>query len=281
MFVAPGLLVPGLLADEPQITRSPLNKLSDEQEIELGRRFATELEKEEPVVSSLLIDRYLNALVRDLASHSQRPNLPYAVKLINSHEPNACSLPGGFLYVNRGLIEMIGSEDELAATLAHEIGHVVGRHAVNQLLLSFSARALLKPVLDNLNKHNGVIESIILQFGGALAMLAMLHFSRQDEAQADLLGLYEMLRAGRDPRGFLKLFAQLEELQESSGSAPIAFLSDHPPTPERAAAIRHELAQLTIPAGASADSMKFQTIKMSVGLLPESPKVPAHHKPQS
>jgi len=210
--------------------------------------------------------------VAKLAAKSQRPELPYSVKLVNSHEPNAFSLPGGFLYINRGLIELISSEDELAAALSHEIGHVVARHVVNQLLLSFAARTVLKPVLDNLDKQNGVVEGIIVRFGGAVAMLAKLHFSRRDEGQADLLGFYEMLRAGWDPNGFLKLFAHLEELERSSGGTPPAFLSDHPPTPERAEAIRQELKVVTVPGGAASNSMKFQVFKSAMGLLPEPPK---------
>ncbi|MGA2673183.1 MAG: M48 family metalloprotease [Terracidiphilus sp.] len=272
--LAPSRLIAGLLAEEPHITVSPLNKLSDEDEIELGRRFAAQLEREQPAISNVLIDRYLGGVVAKLAAQSQRPDLPYSIKLVNSHVPNALSLPGGFLYVNRGLIELIASEDELAAALGHEIGHVVGRHVVNQLLLSFAARSVLKPVLDNLDKQNGVIEKIILQFGGAVAMLAMLHFNRRDEAAADLLGFYEMLRAGWDPNGFLKLFGRLEALEKSSGGTPIPFLLDHPPTPERAAAIRHELTEVKVPAGAVSDSVKFQIFKSAMGLLPQPPKKP-------
>jgi predicted Zn-dependent protease len=267
-------LAPSLLAEEPHITISPLNKLSDEDEIELGRRFAAELEKEETVISNILIDHYLGNIVVGLAAQSQRPNLPYQVKLINSHVPNALSLPGGILYVNRGLIEMINSEDELAAALAHEIGHVAGRHVVNKLLMSFAAKSLLKPVLDNLHKTNGVIESIILKLGGAVGMLAMLHFSRADESQADLLGFYEMLRAGWDPHGYLALFDHLNALEKSSNGIRIPFLSDHPPTPERAEAIRHELEGVTVPSGAATDSVKFQVFKTAMGLLPEPPKKP-------
>jgi len=274
MGTAAFALAPRLQSEEPHITVSPLNKLSDDDEIELGRRFAAQLEKEETIVSNVLIDRYLGKMVAGLAAQSQRPDLPYSVKLINSHVPNAVSLPGGFLYVNRGLIELITSENELAAALAHEIGHVVGRHVVNKLLMTFTAKALLKPVLDNLNKSNGVIEKIILQLGGAVAMLAMLHFSRTDEAQADLLGFYEMLRAGWDPHGFIALFDHLEALEKSSSGTNIPFLSDHPPTPERAAAIQHELQGVTIPAGAASDSMKFQILKSAMGLLPEPPKKP-------
>ena len=178
----------GLLADEPHITVSPLNKLSDEDEIELGRRFSAAFEKEEPIVANMLIDRYLGGLVAKLAAKSQRPELPFSAKLINAHEPNAFSLPGGFLYISRGLVGLVGSEDELAAALSHEMGHVVARHVVNQLLLSFAARSVLKPVLDNLDKQNDAVEEIILRFGGAKEMLSMVHFSPRDEGKPTCWG---------------------------------------------------------------------------------------------
>jgi beta-barrel assembly-enhancing protease len=278
-------LAPELLCDEPHVTISLLNTLSDEDEIELGRRFAAEFEKEAAVVSgNELIGNYLGGIVAVLAAKSQRPGLPYSIKLVNSHVPNALSLPGGFLYVNRGLVELITSEDELAAALSHEIGHVVARHVVNQLLLTFTALSMLKPMLENLNKQNQqnrAIEQIILKLGGTAAMLAKLHFNRRDEAQADLLGFYDMLRAGWDPNGYLKLFARLNELEKSSAGTPIPFLSDHPPTPERAAAILRELKLVTVPAGAATDSANFQIFKSAMGLLPEPRKPAENVQPQS
>jgi predicted Zn-dependent protease len=270
--LAPGWLASCLSAEEPHIHISPLNLLTDEDEIALGRQFATMFEQEEAMAGNTLIDRYLGGLVARLAAQSQRPNLSYSIKLVNSHVPNALSMPGGFLYVNRGLIELITSEDELAAALSHEIGHVVGRHVVNQLMIFFAAQHLIKPVLDNLDKQNSVVNQIILNFGGAAAMLARLHFNRRDEAEADLLGFYDMLRAGWDPNGFLKLFAQLDTLEKSQAGTPIPFLSDHPPTPEREEAIRRELKLVSVPAGAAANSVKFQVFKSAMQILPEPPK---------
>ena len=263
---------PRLLAEEPRVADHSRNNVSDEDEIALGKRFAEQLEKETPIASNSLIDGYLNSMVHQLAAKSQRPKMPYSIKLVNLMEVNAFSIPGGGLYLNRGLFELIATEDELAATLGHEIGHVVGRHSINQLMLSFQARALLKPVLDNLHKQNGVIEKIILQLGGAVGMLAMLHFSRQDEAQADMLGFYEMLRAGWDPRGFVKLFGLLEDVEKKAGGRSIPFLSDHPPTPERMTAVKRELGQVTIPKDAKADSLSFHAAKTALRLLPDSPK---------
>jgi len=277
LSLAPQLSTVALLADEPHVSQQSRYKISDDDEIALGARFEKQLDKEQAVVSSPVLDRYLNSMVQQLAAASQRPNMPYKSKVVNSMEVNAASIPGGTIYVNRGLLETVTSEDQLAATLAHEIGHVVGRHAINQLMLTFEARALLKPVLDNLNKQNGVIEKIILHLGGAVAMLAMLHFSRQDEAQADLLGFYEMWRAGWDPHGFVKMFAMLDRIEKASGGRRIPLLSDHPPTPERLAAMKHELTLVAISPNAKTDSLSFHTAKAAAHLLPEPPKKP---KPQ-
>ena len=103
-------------------------------------------------------------------------------------------------------------------------------------------------------------------------MLAMLHFSRRDEAEADLLGFYNLLRAGWNPNAFLKLFAQLDTLEKLQAGTPIPFLSDHPPTPEREEAIRRELKLVSVPAGAATDSVKFQVFKSAMKILPEPPK---------
>lgn len=272
LFLNPLLATTSLIAEEPHVSIRSRGNLSDEDEIALGRRFSIELEKETPLLSNPLIDQHLNSMARELANHSQRPSLPYHVKVIDSVEVNASSLPGGTIYVNRGMLELLTSEDELAAILSHEIGHVVGRHEINQLMLTFHAKALLKPVLDNLNKQNGIVEKIILQLGGAVALLARLHFSRQDEAQADLLGFYEVLHAGWDPRGFVKMFAAVETLEKNSRGARIPFLSAHPPTPERLAAIQHELTQVTIPEDARTDSLDFRACKTALKLLPPPPR---------
>jgi predicted Zn-dependent protease len=277
LSLSPGALVANLGAEEPIVAKTSKYKISDEDEVALGKKFAEELEKEEPIASNAVIDSYLTSIVHQLAAKSQRPNMPYYIKLVNTMDINACSIPGGGIYLNRGLLELVTTEDALVATIAHEIGHVVGRHAINQLMLTFQAKALLKPVLENLNKNNGIIRQIILKLGGAVGMLAMLHFSREDEAQADLLGFYEMLRAGWDPHGFVKMFAMLEKVEKASGGVNIPFLSDHPPTPARLAAMQRELKVVRIPADAKTDSVSFHACKGAIHFLPDPPK---QKKPQ-
>lgn len=272
LTLRPLLGASNLIAQEPRVSARLPGSLSDAEEVALGRRFAAEYERETPLLSNPLIDQHLNAMARELANHSQRPRLPYRVKVVNSSEVNASSIPGGTLYVYRGMLDLLATEDELAAVLAHEIGHVAGRHAIKQLMLTFQAQALLKPILDNLNKQNGIVEKIILQLGGAAALLARLNFNRQDETQADLLGFYEVLRAGWDPRGYVKMLAALETLERSQGGTSLPFMSSHPPTSERFAAIQQELARVKIPEDARTDSLDFRACKAALKLLPPPPR---------
>jgi predicted Zn-dependent protease len=257
-----------IFAEEPHVYVSPLNRLTDEDQIALGKQFSSQLEKEQPPVSNALIDRYLSGLVVKLAAQSQRPDLPYAIKLINSSIPNAFALPRGFLYVNRGLIQSMNSEGELVALLAHQIGHVAGWHADNQLMIFFANRHSIKPLLDNLDKQNGVIEELILRLGGAVSILSSLRFSPKEEAQADLLGFYEMLRAGWNPNGFLRLFAHLDNLNKTSERTEGSFLSGHPIAPERTDLIRRELTEVRVPYSAITDSARYQQFKSAMGRLP-------------
>jgi predicted Zn-dependent protease len=142
-------------------------------------------------------------------------------------------------------------------------------------MLTFQARALLKPVLDNLNKRNGVVDKIITQLGGAVAMLARLEFSRQDEQQADLLSLYNMLRAGWDPRGLVKILTALEGLESGQSDAVMhasPVLSGHPPAAERLAVVQRELTVVSIPEDARTDSFDFRACKAAMQLLPPPAK---------
>ena len=263
---------PRLQASEPHVAVPAYNTLTDEQEIELGRHFAAMVEQESRIVSNPIIDGYLGRIVNRLARQSQRPNLPYSIKLVNSNDINAFSLAGGFLYVNRGLVQFVGREDELVATLAHEVGHVVARHATNQLLMAFAARRLLQTVLRNIGTNNGVIEGIVAQFGGAVAMLTLLHFGRQDETEADLLGFYEMLRAGWNPNGFLHLFNRLAQMEQQAPSRLNQYLSSHPSSAVRADIVEHELTEVSVPREAREDSVSFAAFHLALKLLPEPPK---------
>jgi len=262
----------GLLAEEPEPVRMPYNNLSDQDEIELGNALAAKLDRQLPVVRNTLIDLYLGRIVDRLAKASRRPNMPYRCVLVNSNEVNAYSIAGGHIYLNRGLVEFVNHENQLVATLAHEIGHVAAYHSANQIMLQYRAQQAFDLLRSNTPKHSEMIDQIVVQLGGLAALLPLLHFSRENEYEADLLGFYEMVRAGYQPAGFLGLFELLVEMEKKAGSTPIPWLSDHPASADRAERIRREMQLVRVDQGAQEDTIAFHAFQIAMNLLPAPPK---------
>lgn len=269
---ASALVSPALLhAVEPHIQDKPYNTLTEEEEIELGRKFSAEYEKKVEMMHNPVIDAYLNSIIHKLGNASQRPHWPYQVKVVNSAVVNACAIPGGFLYLQRGLLEYVEDENEMVGAMAHEVGHVVARHTTNQLVLSFLARNLYQRVKENVLRNNEVIARVIEAMGGPVVLLAELKYSRENESEADMLGFYEMLRAGWHPNGLLKFFTRME--QNERGRTPFdVMLSDHPSSSDRAAAIRRELASVKITAPLTEQTVQFKALKEALKLMPPAPK---------
>lgn len=266
-------LVPSnfLYAVEPKVKDKPYNTLSEEEEAELGRKFSNEYEKKVEILKNPIIDLYLNHIVRKLGDNSQRPKWPYQVKVVNSAVINACAIPGGHIYLQRGLLEFVEDENEVVGAMAHEVGHVVARHTTNQLVLTFMARNLFEKVKKNIFLDNDVIARVIEGLGGPVVLLAQLKYSRENESEADMLGFYEMLRAGWHPNGLLKFFTRLEEI-EKGGSLINVMLSDHPASAARAEAIRREIASVNITAPLVEQSLQFRALKAALKMMPPAPK---------
>ena len=260
-----------LHAVEPKVRNEPYNTLTEQEEIALGRKFSAEYEKNVEILHNPDLDIYLNRMVRKLGNASQRPEWPYQAKAVNLAEVNACAIPGGFLYVNRGLLKTVGDENELAGVLAHEVGHVVARHTTNALILNFMAHNLYERVKENILLDNDVISRVIEALGGPVFLLAQLHYSRENESEADLLGFYEMLRAGWNPAGMLRFLTRMA--QATGWDNPLeVMLSDHPGASERAGAIRREMATVRITAPSVIESTEFRTIKATLRTLPPAPQ---------
>lgn len=268
VVLLPGALLHGF---EPKVRNEPYNTLSPEEEIALGRKFSAEYEKNVEILNDPALHLYLNRMVRKLGSASQRTDWPYQAKAVNLAEVNACAIPGGFLYVNRGLLETIEDENELAGVLAHEVGHVVARHTTNALVLNFMARNLYEQVKKNILLDNDVIARVIEALGGPVFLLAQLHYSRENESEADMLGFYEMLRAGWNPSGMVRFLTRAA--RASGGDNPLeVMLSDHPGASERADAIRREMATVRITAPSVIAPSEFRTMKVTLRGLPPAPQ---------
>ena len=263
-----------LYAAEPKVVVPTYNTLSDAEEIALGRKFAASLEKDLPILSVSALDSYINGILTALGRKSRRPNIPYIAKVANTVDVNAVSLPGGFIYVYRGLLEMVKTESELASVLSHEVGHIVGRHSANNLMLDFRARQVYEIVKRNLELRNTVIEEIIERLGGPLVILARLRYGRELEFESDLLGHYNMVRANWDPAGMVSFFKRLSLTRKDPGDWVDSALATHPDPTERAQRIQAEIAVSRLPSGLTTNTMSFGAMKLGLKLLP-SPVRPA------
>jgi len=279
LLVVVGMVFSWPLADEkkfqPEKIGKGLNFFSQNQEIEMGRSYSSQLNGDLTLVDDPQITRYVEQVGRRLVDASMRRDLEYRFFVVNTKEVNAFALPGGFIYVNRGLIETTDNESELAGVIGHEIGHVVGKHSLKQL----SKKLLLAGItvgaglaVSAKSKKWGEIVSIA---GGVGLFFASLKYSRDDEREADYLGMTELHKAGYSPWGMVSFFEKLES--ESKGRGMPAFLSTHPLPRERKANMRQQIAELNLgEPGLMASSRDFERCKTRLAGLWSPP--PAKEK---
>ena len=244
----------GSCAINPVTGERELALISEEQEISLGREAAQQTQATIGLVPDEELQSYVSSIGEELARTSERQALPWEFQVVDESVPNAFALPGGFIFVTRGLLNLMNSEAELAAVLGHEIGHVTARHSVVQM-----SRAQLA----QLGLALGTVLSPELQrFGdvaGAGLSLLFLKYGRDDERQADELGFRYMLDANYDPREMEDVFGALLAAGDQAGrSAVPSWLASHPSEPERIAAARERVAALpTVPSGLRTDEEQF------------------------
>jgi predicted Zn-dependent protease len=218
-----------------------INLYSLEREIALGKQAAQEVEKTSRLINDPVVTEYVNRVGQNLVRNSDA-KVPFTIKVIDSDEINAFALPGGFFYVNSGLILRADEEAELAGVMAHEIAHVAARHGTKSatkgeiMQLASIPLILLGP---------GGWAGYGLYEGLNLAIpMGYLKFSRDAEREADFLGLQYMYKAGYDPNAFVSFFEKIEaEERHHPGSIPKVF-STHPPTPERIQKAQEEIATI-------------------------------------
>lgn len=213
------------------------NLFSVEQDVEIGRQAAAEAETQLPLFNDPTVNRYLNRVVQRLAAQAPGADYPYAIKAVNAAEINAFALPGGPMYVNRGLIAAARNEAELAGVLAHEMSHVALRHGTNQASKAYLGQTGLS-ILGGLLGKKSSTSQIVNAVGGFGLNAAFLKFSRDDESQADATGAEIMARAGYDPVAMADFFEVLREQQGRDPSKLERFFSSHPAPANREARIR-------------------------------------------
>jgi predicted Zn-dependent protease len=221
-----------------------LNFYSLEREIALGKQLAQEVERSAKFVDDPIITDYVNRVGQNLVRNSDA-RVPFTIKVIDSDQVNAFALPGGFFYVNSGLILRADTEAELAGVMGHEIAHVAARHGTRQASKAeLTQMAMIPLILLGPGGWTGYGIYEGLNFG---LPLAFLRFSRADEAEADYLGLQYMYKAGYDPNAFVSFFEKIEaENKRRPGTIPKIF-STHPPTPTRVEAAQKEIATILPP----------------------------------
>src|SRR5512145_1324532 len=214
------------------------NLFSVEQDVEIGRQSAVEAERQLPMLKNRNVDAYLNKVVRKLAAQAPGARYPYAIKAVNDASINAFALPGGPMYVNRGLFEAARSEAELASVLAHEMAHVALRHGTHQASKAYLGQAGLG-ILGGLLGRSGSDATQIVNAVGGLGLNGLfLKFSRDAEYQADQTGATIMAAAGYDPTAMADFFGLLRAEQGRDPGKVEKFFSDHPATADRDQRIR-------------------------------------------
>lgn len=241
------------------------NLFSKEQDVQLGREAAAQVERQMPVVRDSELNSYIQRIGARLAATPEAGGFPYTFKVVNDSSINAFSLPGGPTFVNTGLIKAAENESQLAGVLAHEISHVALRHGTNQAskanLIQIPA-ALLGSVVGGGGSMLGQLAQLGIGLG---ANSVLLKFSRTAERQADLLGAQIMSRAGYNPIEMARFF---EKLQAQGGHAGPQFLSDHPDPGNRVKYVQDEIRYLP-QRQYNADSGQLRQIQSRLGSLPQ------------
>jgi predicted Zn-dependent protease len=221
--------------------RGMRNWFSTNWELSVGRQYSMEIEKTSHLVTDPVVVEYVNRIGQNLVRNSDA-KVPFTIKVLDTDEINAMALPGGYFYVDSGLILACDSEDELAGVMAHEISHVAAHHAAREMTkLDYMEIGSIPMVIFAQGSWTGygVYET------AQLAMpLTFLEFSREYETEADYLGIQYMYRAGYDPQGMVTIFEKLAALEKHKPGAISKAFSDHPATPERIAAVEHEVATI-------------------------------------
>jgi predicted Zn-dependent protease len=244
--------------------------ISQQQEVQMGQEYAQQINAQLPIIQDPELNRYINVLGDSIAGLTSRKDLDWHFFIVDAQEVNAFAVPGGFVYVNRGLIQRADQMDELAGVLGHEIGHVVRRHTVKQMEKEQGANVgiTLACILTSICSSQAAGAAINIAGGAVFA-----RFSRQDEAEADVEGVKNTVRAGISPTGMVTMFQKLLEERKSRPGAVESWFLTHPLEEDRINAVQALINQIPPAqlAQLGTDTRNFHAFKTRLQSLPPSP----------
>ncbi len=244
-LIAVALMTPAVAGAQTRINPG-FNLFSPTQDVEIGTASAAEADRQFPLVSDREIVAYVNKIGQRLAAQAGGPDFSYQFRVIDASDMNAFALPGGFVYVNRGILEEARNEGEVAGVIAHEIAHVSLRHGTHQASKAYGAQAGLSILAGLLGERVGDQTAAIINAVGGFGMNALfLKFSRELETQADLRGAQILATSGYTPADMVSFFHTLEKVDTSRKTT---WLSDHPAPLNRIADIEREAQLLRVSA---------------------------------
>lgn len=253
------LIIPALLGSACAV--------STQQEVEIGSSYATQIAKELPLVQDAEINRYITALGDSLARVADQRNLDWHFHVVDSREVNAFAVPGGYIYVNRGLIERSTTLAQVAGVIGHEIGHVTRRHSVKQMQKAQGTNIGATLLCTLTSACNSEVTQAAMSIG---ANLTFAKFSRTDEAEADHVGVQYVVKAGIDPNGIPEMFEILQKERKTTPTEVDRFFASHPMEESRISETKRLIA--AYPAaqlkGLKRDTPEFQAFKKRLLALP-------------
>jgi predicted Zn-dependent protease len=278
-LLAPGVFISPARADDKEKDPDEIgnrdvgkgvNFYSIEKEIALGKQMAQEVERQAKIVDDAVIAEYVNRIGQNLVRNSDA-KVPFTIKVIDSEEINAFALPGGFFFVNTGILLNADNEAEMAGVMAHEIGHVAARHGTRQATRGQIAQiGSIVPLIA----VGGMAGYGIYQAMGLVVPMGFLKFSRGFESEADMLGLEYMYKSGYDPGAFVDFFEKVQSQEKRKPGTMSKLFSSHPPTEDR---IKHsqEIIQKYLKAKPEyvVSTSEFESVKTRTMAMHNSRKI--------
>lgn len=277
-LIAVAVFVTPLAAFAQTPIKPPSNRYRPQDDVQAGRQAASQVEQQMPILRDNDVTDYVQQIGQRLASaipnEFQHPEFRYTFKVVNARDINAFALPGGPMYVNRGMIESARTEGEMAGVMAHEISHVALRHGTAQATKAASPKAQLPAIIGAIGGAvlGGTLGNVAAQAGQLGSMAYITKYSREYETQADILGAQIMARAGYDPRDLANMFRTIERQSGGGGGGP-EWLSTHPNPGNRYERINQEAALLRVNSNPTQETAQFSRVQSRLRGMGRAPSM--------